>query len=103
MALTRYKQGNETDSLEIDTPDDVSGASLKNFRFQRPDGTTVDVAASYSTDGTDGKLKVVTSATFNFNQAGHWKVEAYIEKGAAKLGTLPADFFVVARLATPAP
>jgi hypothetical protein len=103
MAFPSYVLGNEGDTIEIDTPDNVSDATVKQLRFRRPDGTTVDVTAAFSTDGTDGKLKVVTSSGgFLLNQAGPWKVRAYVERPSGKFRTPTAEFYVAADLAVPA-
>jgi hypothetical protein len=104
MAFPTYVQNNEGDTIEIDTPDDISDATVKTFRFKKPDGTIVDVTAAFSNaPGTDGKLKVVTAAGgFLLNQAGPWRVRGYVERPSGKFRTLPAEFYVAADLAASA-
>ena len=53
---------------------DVSGATTKNFLFQKPDGTDVSKAASFVTDGTDGQLKY-TTVTDDLDTVGTWYLQ----------------------------
>ena len=58
---------------------DVSSATTtKNFKIIGPDDTTVStVAASFTTDGTDGKIEYTTLAA-TFATAGDYSIQAYI-------------------------
>ncbi len=60
---------------------DLSTATVKEFYFQKPDGTILTKTASFTTDGTDGKIQYTTIAG-DLNVAGKWKLQAKI--------TLPA-------------
>jgi len=103
MAFPTYVQNNEGDTVEIDTPENISDATVKKLRFKKPDLSTVDVTASFTTDGTDGKIKVVTAAGgFLLDQVGPWKVRGYVERPSGKFRSLPAEFYVAADLPAPA-
>ncbi len=77
----------------------VSTASVKKFYFLKPDGTKNSVTAEFNTDGVDGKLKY-TAVAGDFDQAGKWWVQAYVEIGAAKYYSTKASFTVRANLAS---
>jgi len=54
---------------------DVSSASTKDFIVRKPDGTRVVWAASFVTNGTDGKLKYITNSANDFDQKGRYKIQ----------------------------
>lgn len=60
---------------------DLSTATTKQLIFRKPDGTKLTKNASFVTDGTDGKLKYV-SVSGDLNEAGYWKLQAYIAIGS---------------------
>ncbi len=47
---------------ELKAPIDISSASTKQILIYKPDGTVLTKAASFATDGTDGKLTWTTVA-----------------------------------------
>ncbi len=55
---------------------DLQAATTKEFLIERKDRTTYKVAASFSTDGSDGKL----SYTFGdeFDVKGVWNVQVHL-------------------------
>ncbi len=55
----------------------IATATVKEFVFRRPDGTTLEVDASFFTDGSDGILYYDT-VDGDINMAGQWKVQAYV-------------------------
>lgn len=59
------------------TPVDLSAASKKDFVFRTPSGTVMTKAASFVTDGQDGKLRYVTTAG-DLVPAGLWELQADI-------------------------
>jgi hypothetical protein len=101
-ALPTYVAGNEGDSIQIITPDDLTGATVKEMRFRKPNGVIVDVEASF-TDGTgaNGELRVVTDAAFKFDEPGRWRVRAYVEIPAGKFASLHGEFQVERDLPEP--
>lgn len=56
---------------ELNVVQDISTATSKQFIFDKPDGTQLTVSASFSTDGTDGKIQY-TFASGNIDQVGLW-------------------------------
>lgn len=60
---------------------DISSAGTKQIIFKKPSGSLLTKDASFSTDGTDGKIKYV-GASGDFDEIGSWKVQAYIVVGS---------------------
>lgn len=60
---------------------DLSGAAVKRFLFQKPDGTVLTVDAGFGSDGTDGTLVYVTRDG-DLDQTGTWRYQVYFEDGA---------------------
>ena len=56
---------------------DVSGATTKNIIFEKPSGTKITQAASFTNSGTDGKIEY-TTVSGDLNEAGTWKIQAQI-------------------------
>lgn len=62
---------------------DISSFTTKQFIFKRPDNTTVTKNASFSTDGSDGKLRyTIVSGDLNQQGLGNtdnpWKLQVYL-------------------------
>lgn len=77
---------------------DVSSASVKNFFFQKPDGTVTTKPTSFSSDGKDGKMRYVTVAN-DLDQSGTWKVQGYVELSSGKWRSSIKTFVVHSNLA----
>lgn len=64
---------------------DVSGtgsdAENKRIIFKKPSGLTLDKAASFNDDGTDGKL-YYTTVSGDLNEDGMWKMQAKVIIGS---------------------
>jgi hypothetical protein len=61
---------------EDDVAVNISGVTTKNIVITKPDGTTVlTCAASFTTDGTDGKIQYVTVAD-DLDQPGTYLIQA---------------------------
>lgn len=56
---------------------DVSSATTKQISFEKPDGVVEDHAASFTTDGTDGKIRYATIAG-DLDTDGKWKIQGKI-------------------------
>ena len=56
----------------------VSSATVKKLRVKSPDGSTQEHTASFTTDGSDGKIEV---AEFSVEQEGIYVFQPYIEMG----------------------
>ena len=62
---------------------DISTATTKQLIFKKPDGTLLTKDASFKTTGVDGILRYTTIAA-DLDQAGGWKLQAYIEMPTGK-------------------
>ena len=77
---------------------DISTATVKQIRLRNPRKTTVTKAASFTTDGTDGKIRYTTDANV-LNVEGLWQFQAYIELPAGrKFSTETKTFNVLGNL-----
>lgn len=57
---------------------DVSSATVtKNIIFVAPDGTKDTQAASFTTNGTDGKIQYATQDG-DMDQVGEWQVQGHV-------------------------
>lgn len=74
--------------------DDLASASSKVLVFKKPDGTVVSKTASFSTDGTDAKLRYVTEADFLDQSGDRWQVQAALTIGTFTGRTKPETFTV---------
>lgn len=70
------------------------------LRFTRPDGTSVDVASSLLTDGSDGIHRWISTAAF-FLQAGAWRRQALYSAAGYEGAGDRIVFEVEARLPAP--
>jgi hypothetical protein len=59
-------------------PKDVSGATVKRLRFKKPGGVSFEKDATFTTDGTDGKINYVTQSSSDIDRQGTWNVQAYL-------------------------
>lgn len=78
-------------------PLNISGATSLKIGLQAPDGTQALVTASYVTNGIDGKLYYVTTAS-DITEAGLWYVQAQFTIGGAVLTTAWGQFEANANL-----
>lgn len=59
----------------------LSTFTTKEIFWLKPDGTTkVTNTAVFTTDGTDGKIRYVSTASSEINQAGTWKMQGHVFK-----------------------
>lgn len=70
---------------ESDNIVDVSTATLKTISFKNPSKVIISKSAALTTDGTDGKIQVVT-ASGDIDQKGRWV-------GQAKVGFAGGQFY----------
>lgn len=82
---------------ENGTAVDLSSATTLQIIFRKTDGTTVTKTASFSTDGTDGKIRY-QSVAGDFNVAGPWRVQARVVMGGKDLKSSVAEFSVLENL-----
>lgn len=72
---------------------DVSGASTKQIKLRKPSGTVLTKTASFTTDGSDGKIEYQTANT-DLDVAGVWGIQAYVV-GTGYENSTRADSFRV--------
>lgn len=83
MAQPEIHQGNigTVFRFEITNQDDaivdVSGASVREIFFQKPDLTSFTKFAAFVTDGTDGQLEY-TSLTGDLDAFGQWYRQVHV-------------------------
>lgn len=80
----KIRVGDINTSLEIellencDTALPVDGATLKEITVVRPDGTSFTRTAIFTTDGTEGKIHILTEAG-DLTMSGTYYIQAYLE------------------------
>jgi hypothetical protein len=83
MARNEIHEGDTGTVLEATVKDedgavvDISTATITNFLVRRPDNSLLTWSASFTTDGTDGKIQY-TSASNTFNQDGNWRLQGRV-------------------------
>lgn len=78
---------------------DVSSFTTLEIFWLKPDGTTlVTNTAVFSTDGTNGKIKYVTTTNAEINQAGTWKMQGHISKAGEEHRSSIVTFPVINNL-----
>jgi uncharacterized protein involved in high-affinity Fe2+ transport len=63
--------------LDNGTAMPLATATTLQYILRKPSGTEVTKTALLYTDGSDGKIKYITVAG-DFDEAGHYKIQAYI-------------------------
>ena len=81
MAANEIHQ-NDLTTFEIEVYDgdtlvDISGATTKQIKFYDPTGTTTTKTASFTTDGTDGKMDY-TCVADDLDVVGTWQYQGYL-------------------------
>lgn len=69
---------------EDSTVVDISSASLRQIKFGKPGDITVTQTGELVGDGSDGKIKFVTTSVDDLDITGEWSIQAYVEIGGAK-------------------
>lgn len=75
-------------------PMDISDAFVKKIEFTKPDGTLVEVNASFTTNGDDGSLVYTVVDGLFLNVPGTWYYRAYVEYPGGLRHTSRAKFVV---------
>lgn len=68
--------------LSSNLPVNISSATTKLIIFLKPDGTRVEKAGTFFTDGTDGIL-TYTTVSGDLSVAGVWRIQGYVEIGSS--------------------
>lgn len=78
---------------------DVSSATTKTIYIKKPDGTVITGTASFTTDGSDGKI-YYTVASGVISASGIYQVQGYVEIGSAKYYSTKGRFIAYSNIAT---
>lgn len=70
---TLFKLTLTDDSVAVD----ISGATTKQIKLKKPDGTVLTKTAIFTTDGTDGKMFYQTIAD-DIDVTGEWQIQGYV-------------------------
>jgi len=77
---------------------DISAASTKQILFKKPDATTLTKSGTFTSDGTDGKLKWVTISG-DLDTTGKWEIQGYVVLAGGEWHTDVGEFTVYANIA----
>lgn len=95
--ITIFKGDEGTTLLVTVTEDgvakDISSATTKVVKFQKPVGAAVQKDLTYVTDGTDGQAKYIFEAGL-IDEVGKWVGQIYLELSAGKWHTATFEFTV---------
>ena len=85
--------------IDCDTglPIDVSAATTKTIKLLLPDLSVLEKAASFTTDGTNGKIQY-TIASGDLSQSGRWKIQGYVVDSGYTNHSAVEEFNVLANL-----
>lgn len=92
-----YGQVIELTFTDVDTglaADISSYTTAQQMIFTSPSDVETAKTASFSSDGSDGKIKYTVDASFL--TAGKWRVRGRVTSGAARLTTIEHVFTVIA-------
>lgn len=90
----------EDEDTKEEVPVDVSSATVKDLKFEKPDGATRKVELLEVTDGKDGRLYWDTTVITDLDQEGSWIVQAYLEIDGPWKGHSDQESFTVGRIIT---
>lgn len=90
-------EGTIYDSVDSATPLNISSATIKQIIFRKPSGELLTVDASFSSDGSDGKLRYIF-VDGDIDEHGNWAAQAYIDMPAGKWKTDIDEFEVYKNL-----
>jgi hypothetical protein len=82
---------------EDDTVYPIDNSQVKEFHFQKPDGSLIVRNGQYIVDGTDGGIKYITNDT-DLDQEGTWRYQVYIERGPVEIHSNIGTFRVLRNL-----
>ena len=74
---TRFEVTIKDDGVVVD----ISAASVKEIIFKRQNGSLLTKSASFTTDGTDGRIDY-TTVSGDLTQVGIWNIQAKITLGS---------------------
>ncbi len=80
-------------------PVDISAATTKQIILQNPSVTGGAFAATFTTDGTDGKLQYTTTIN-DLDESGVWQIQAYVVLATGAWRSEIQEFSVFPNLST---
>jgi len=84
---------------EDDVVVNVSTATTKQIKLEKPDGTQIAKTAAFYTNGSDGIIQYTTIAA-DIDQVGRWKAQGYIVTPTRTFGTSIHTFDVKGNIYT---
>lgn len=72
---------------------DISSATTKDLNFLKPSAATLNKAAVFTTDGTDGKIRYVTLSG-DLDEDGKWSIQGHVVFGGGSWKTNVVEFNV---------
>jgi len=72
---------------------DISGATTKQIIFEDPGGSVSTKTATFTTNGTDGKMYWDSTTSF-LSTAGRWKLQGYFQDANQGNRTEKTFFYV---------
>ncbi len=76
---------------------DISSATVKSIRVKSPAGIVKNFGATFTTDGTDGKIEYETSSG-DLDETGAWSAQAWVTNASGAKPSSIATFTVKANL-----
>ena len=91
--------GDKNFSFDITITEDcvalnISAATVKEILLQKPSGAILTKAATFTVDGTDGRIYYSTLVG-DIDEVGVWKIQARVELGSGSLYHSPIKSFKV--------
>ena len=78
---------------------DVSDATTKNIIFDKPDDTDITKVATFTTDGTDGKIQVASEAGELTPAGTDWEIQGKVITPSGTFYSSPERIIIFANLA----
>jgi hypothetical protein len=72
---------------------DVSTTTAKQIKFLKPSGEVLTKTASFTTDGTDGKIKYASIAG-DLDEVGPWEIQAVVTFASGEWNSNTSQFDV---------
>ncbi|OGH07413.1 MAG: hypothetical protein A2W22_03015 [Candidatus Levybacteria bacterium RBG_16_35_11] len=85
-------------ALILNTLADISSATVINYKFKRPDGSTFLRTGSFVTNGADYLLRYITQDG-DMDIDGDWQMQSYLEMPTWRGHSQIVDFSVYRHLA----
>jgi len=80
-------------------PINISTATDITLLFSKPDGSTVEKTATFTTNGVDGKIRYITQAN-DLDAVGKWKIQARVTLPTGSWSSNLSSFKVYGNLQT---